>query len=393
MPRIFADAFYNLKDLGFLSCWLLALHFALRLARSPRVPTALAAGAAAALAVDVRVAGLLLAAFTLATGVRPGAWLRGPGARAVAYAASLAAVMIALWPRLWRNPALELWRALENNRRFLYNSAVWYLGRSVRAHELPWHYLPVWIAVTVPLATLVLAPAGLFAALCDPRATLRAAVPADAAFLALPAAPLAAVVIFHSPIYDGWRHLYFVAPSIAWFAVAGFARLGSPESAADGGAWRRRLATGALALSLAPVAVWMVRHHPYQNLYFNRIAGPDAAAAKARFDYDYHGLAYREAYERLLRRDSAPSIRVAPANDAAEFTVKMLPPADRTRLSFTGEYPSADYFIGNYRWNARGYYFRHIDLERVECVAVDDACAVGVYRVHPPGSLGATADH
>ena len=45
------------------------------------------------------------------------------------------------------------------------------------------------------------------------------------------------------------------------------------------------------ALSLAHVGHWMARAHPYQNLYFNALAGPDP---KMRFDADYWGLTNRE---------------------------------------------------------------------------------------------------
>lgn len=388
MPRIYADAFYNIKDLGFLSCWVIAIHLALRFERVRTPYAALAAGAAAAFATDVRVIGLLLPVFTVVIYLHAGGWRLSSGwlRPTAAYTAAFCVILLAFWPRLWRNPPLELMRAIENNRHFPYNSMVWYFGQSVRAHELPWHYLPVWIAISVPLITLAFSLYGCVAAMLSGRALLSPARRPEFAFLALSVVPIALVVVLRSPIYDGWRHLYFIAPAIACLAAAGWARL----AAQCGASLRGRLGHGLLAVllvaSLSSTAFWMFRSHPYQNLYFNRLAGPDAQSAKLQFEFDYFGLGYREGFVRLLKKDPSPEVRVSVANDAGEFAVLMLPPADRARVHLVGEYPLSSYFLGNYRWNAKGYFFSHIDLEQIECVGVGNACAVGVFRILPPGT-------
>jgi len=82
--------------------------------------------------------------------------------------------------------------------------------------ELPWHYIPVWIAITTPSAHLALF---VIAYRRHPLA------PGDAAWSCgrvtrscrtlfprpgLPA--IAAVIALHSVLYGGWLHLYFIYP-------------------------------------------------------------------------------------------------------------------------------------------------------------------------------------
>ena len=50
--------------------------------------------------------------------------------------------------------------------------------------------------------------------------------------------------------------------------------------------------------------------HPYQNVYFNRLAGKDMQMIKQRFDLDYWGLAYREGLAYILSVDDRETIPV-----------------------------------------------------------------------------------
>jgi len=64
----------------------------------------------------------------------------------------------------------------------------------------------------------------------------------------------------------------------------------------------------------------MVKLHPYQYVYFNRLVGGGLANAAQRYEADYWGASYREGVEALIRHyHPAPGTRVRVANCGAEF--------------------------------------------------------------------------
>jgi hypothetical protein len=219
----------------------------------------------------------------------------------------------------------------------------------VLARELPWHYLFVWIAISTPLLYLVLFGVGwircLWKAAAYPREWLTQD-PVELAFLLLLIAPIAAVLMFHSVIYDGWRHVYFIYPSLLYFSIWGVVTVTSWASGLGKIAVPARVAlalTGVLCL--AQIAWAMIRYHPLENVYFNRLAGANLTEIRGRFEMDYWGLSQRQALEKLLAIDPSPKIRVsAPTMVNAEI----LPPASRERLEFTTP-KAATYLISFFR--------------------------------------------
>ena len=94
-------------------------------------------------------------------------------------------------------------------------------------------------------------------------------------------------------------------------------------------------------------ALWMVRYHPYQNVYFNMFAGNDRAK---RFDVDYWGLSGRTALEMILKNDNRSLIKVFPDGLLnVDAHLKMLDSEYRNRFEIMESADSADYVITTFR--------------------------------------------
>ena len=138
-----------------------------------------------------------------------------------------------------------------------------------RSHGPSLDYVPVWVAITTPPATLLLAATGVVAlawrGIRRPRDLLRTGPPRFGLLLAiLPVAVTVAVVVLESNIFDTWRHLFFLYAPLLLLAVFGLHAL----VRARRGRWMR---VGAYALAGAAIAVAvvsMVRIHPHETLYF-----------------------------------------------------------------------------------------------------------------------------
>ena len=60
------------------------------------------------------------------------------------------------WPYLWEDPIQRLGGAIANMGRYGgqndYDVEMVYFGDFISARNVPWHYLPVWIGITTPVA-------------------------------------------------------------------------------------------------------------------------------------------------------------------------------------------------------------------------------------------------
>jgi len=197
-------------------------------------------------------------------------------------------LMILPWPNAWHSPLRFPITAARYAMRFDAVYPVLFRGHHYPSNQLPWNYLAGYLLLTLPLPILAL---GIWGHLVLWRRAVRS-IPAAMAVLGilfLLWLPLLSFMVTRPNIYDGMRHFLFMLPPLA--VVAGAA-------AAD---WIQRLrkfpkwlvASGA-AILLMSAAPAMVRLHPYENVYYNCLAGPRETLHE-RYETDYWLSSYREA--------------------------------------------------------------------------------------------------
>jgi hypothetical protein len=246
-------------------------------------------------------------------------------------------------------------------------------GNRIRAHDLPVSYLPTWIAITTPPLTLLFSVLGLLIFFRDALPTLRRdpsnrVLCFDVAMLGNGYLALAAILWLEPVVYDGWRHVFFVFPFIAYFAAYALARLVDHSSAALRWGGRGAGITAAVATVLASVAL-----HPHQNVYFNFLAGPNLGAVQQKYEIDYWGVAARQALERVLASCPGEVIVATPELPIKEN--RFILPADQAaRLRYVSTAANGDFHIHLYRDGVLPDPDDHPDLS----VRVDGATLIGV---------------
>ena len=363
-PRQFADFFYNSKDAVFLASYLVAAATAAAFIRRPNAARAALHALACAVAIDIRLMGVLVPVLTLvllALRVWHGDYRGGrAGSAALLYCGLLPVLVVAGWPYLWAAPAERFWQSWLNMSHFRWIGEMLYRGQLIStANPLPWHYSVLWLAITTPLLYL----AGLAVALARLGRQVaqrgRRLYNGDAEWLdlllwGLGAEPFLAVIGLHAVLYDGWRQLYFAYPPLLLLALGGLAAVWRWQLPAEVQARWRGAAALVVAASMGLTARTMMQLHPLENLYFNALAGPHP---ELRYEYDYWGLSFRQGLEWVLRHDDRPIIWVRTNLPAADIMNRhLLPPADRARLVIQ-RYPNgpADYFISSYRFHPQPY--------------------------------------
>jgi hypothetical protein len=174
--------------------------------------------------------------------------------------------------------------------------------------------------------------------------------------------------------------MFFLYPAVILFSVRGWEHLYKTVARINFSPFFQKGIVGSLlGLIFIPVVVWMVTFHPYQNVYFNRLAGRDMQTVKMRFDLDYWGLAYREGLELLLKLDGRERIKVYADTPAGVRNAAILVTSEEHRLDFVNEPGEADYFIGNYRWHPADYPYP----DEVITIWVGNAKILSVFRLTP----------
>ena len=365
-PRIFAEAFYNYKDLVFMNLFALGGLTLTRLLRRPTAGRAVVHALVTALATDVRIMGLLLPVLTVSFGTLE--WWARPVRRQalvrtlVVYSAAVGPLVVLFWPYLWEAPLQRLWECFGSYRRYRQTMQVFYLGQMESCQRLPWHYLSVWLLVTTPVAYTALFLGGAASVMRGffqrPVAFLRSvAGRRDLLWGAWCVGPLVLIVLINSVVYDGWRHVYFVYPAFVLLAVRGlWAGVQAWQAAPRASAGRRLglLAGVLLALGVGHTVVRQVTGHPHQYAYFSFLPGPVAARL---FERDYWGISARQGLSWLLAHDRRATVAVSDTLYYKYFLHNnglLLPPADRARLRLV-PHSQAHYFIGMYRWHPVPY--------------------------------------
>jgi hypothetical protein len=361
--------FNHTKDIPFASAMMGATLFLVRIGRllpSPRRADVLAFGLLAGAALGLRSIGLLLFGY-LGLAVLVYLPWRDHGPKAWRFAAASAwklvpalalayLIMIAAWPWAALSP-LNPVRGLYAFSAFHYDVRTMFAGQVYAMADVPRIYVPVYLAIRMPLIMLAGAALAL-ASLLHPsfvHGWKRRA--RDVALVALTIlVPLACQVAFRGPAFTGIRHFLFVVPPLA--VLAGIGLDGALAALARRS---RRLAASAVALVCA-CFVWdaaiLVRLHPYENLSYNALVGGVPGAFR-RYDLDYWFNSMPEAI-RKLEAYLREGLRDAASLPQATYSVAVCgerPSFDRTvtlpqlQWDFRDEWEQSEFFIAPTQMN------------------------------------------
>ena len=349
---------------------MIALYLAQRAFRRDTAATFAACGVGVGVLINLRVMGAVLFAAVIGLRALDLLLARNRPARrrmlatTAAFVLAAAGTLYALSPYLWRDP-LAVADAFIRLARHPVTAAGFFQGQWVRWPSIPPHYLPTWMAISTPPATLLLCLVGAGAAIgrggARPGSLLRnTPLRFEWLLLACLTLPIAAVIALNSNIYDGWRQMYFLYAPLCLLAVCGLRallaaarRLRSPAAAAR----LRRGLSALAAAALVTTAADAVRLHPNQDGYFNFLVDRRTPGHLGRrWHLPYWSTQYRQALEYLLARFPDSTLYVDGTKTWRMSSNRaILPAAARRRILFTDETPGqrASFYV-NLRQQDKG---------------------------------------
>ena len=379
-PRFFGESFYNIKDIMFFSWYVISTYFVLRWLESKGNSFLLFAAASLAIATNTRILGvsvlLLACVFAFATGARR---------KALMLIALTFICYIVITPFTWENP---LKNTVDTFLHLMYclpwNGTHFYMGEMI-TRNVPWHYIPVWMGLTVPLLYIVMFFVGVAAIvvagskfLAGKFRSSRSAVSPhlfDVFFAALFFCTLLGFICLHVSMYEGWRHAYGIYASFLYIAVLGLER-----SFAFTSGKRMAIRYGfacVVAAYMIYLSAWITVNHPYQYVYFN-MAGRQFA--EKNFTLDYWDVSFMDLIRYALANDDRPKIIFAV--NSVSSKPSMLKESEKERVVWSNM-ESADYYIQDTRIPYKER-FRPYGFTELNAITVDGMKISRLYkRVRP----------
>lgn len=359
-PRLYGESFYNLKDILFYSWFQIALYFFARFIYRSTLTNGIFLGLAIGIAANTRIVGILILVFAMLYLFLEAFFIKKPVSRKRILSLMLVVpitsyiVWFVITPAAWERPIEHLKGTITqfSNFQFGLGGMEFYLGEFVSAGNLPWHYILVWLFVTMPILYSFLFVTGFISCFINIRKVfLDKNILVDLFFMLNFLIPVIGSILFHSVLYNGWRHMYFIYGPFLYIALLGYSILMNRRSN-----FKRNMIRVLSVISLCLNISWMINNHPNQMVYFNVVVRKNYGDL---FERDYWRLSTKEALDYILSSDQSEKISIHEENFPLVFSnaIDYLPGKERERiynLQNENSLVPADYIIYSYSTNG-GY--------------------------------------
>ena len=368
-PRFFGESMNNPKDVPYALGMLMGAYYISRLvAAFPKITWKNVAGVAVAigLAISIRVGGLLLIPF-LAMAVffqyvftwRKEYKIGSPEIKKLVLYCVIASVVgyaigLVFWPYALQDPLSNPFTALHGMTQFSTSIGMLFNDNKILSDNVPWYYIPKWLSITTPviiLAGIVLSPY-LFVS--------KEYKPAQISFLFFVALfPLFYVIYKKSPLYDGWRHLFFIYPPLVIMSGLAFITLIGKVKNQYG----KYAFAAVIFIGLALPAKWCLANYPNEIVYFNELEG-GVNGAYGYYETDYYMNSLKQGTYKLAEMKglftTKDSLQIATnaAEPVVEYFKRINPRISVIYVRYPQRYER--------KWDYALFYTRFMDKELLQ---------------------------
>ena len=366
-PRIFAESFYNCKDIIFMCLIVFSIFFALKVLKDYKIKNIILFSFFAALSTSVRSMGIFLIFLLIIFFIFESLEIKN------FFKKKISLVLLSLilylvftylfWPFLWLEPVNNFFAAFQSFKNFdLAVHSTFYLGKYVNTNYLPWHYPFVWIAVSTPIIYSLFFLIASFKIIFYLLKNFLEINPDDYSkklwknynekidffILLFFLGPIIAVITFQSNLYTGWRHLYFIYPGLIYLAIYAINYLINLSANKISKNVFFLIIFFSIILNISN----LIKFHPFQNTYFNYLV---EKKANTLFEVDYWGLGNAFSIEKILNDIDE--------SDNASIGVASFTPLAYSRYIINNKKINNVIFAGTTK-NNQDYFFTNYIYER-----------------------------
>lgn len=355
-PRIFADSFYNGKDLAFLSIFLISCYFAIKCIQKFKYKNLIILSFFSAFSMNLRLIGLylplVLTLFLLLE--------NKINKKKIFYTLLLPFLFFfIITPFLWTDTLNNFFLMIKNSMSFkrMENFYVYFLGSYHKTKYLPEIYLPISFLVTSPILPSLLGIGGLIIIL---KKFLKRLFYIDETYsnkdiwkskyeklilfnFLVFVTPLFFFYVLNSIIYNGWRHFFFLYPMFLTISIYFLRSLIQKFKK------NNIFIILIFLLFLIENIIGLIKFHPFQFIYFNPLI---ANKANRLFEIDYWGVANSYTLNKTFKLENSVNgnkIKIANASFTdLILTYSILKPDLQKKLTFVGQdYSNSDFIFTN----------------------------------------------
>lgn len=364
-PRFFAEQFYNIKDMMFVAVTMISMFVTVKLIESRySIFWTILFPIVTALATNVRIVGAIFPALLLGF-----IWLTGilnkchisTGEKtehifrtSVVVIAGYIVTYIGIMPILWKHPIEETINVFTKFANYdQWTGAIVYMGKVFDEKGIPWHYVPGWLLVALPIWYIVLLVVAIitYVALVIHNTKNGKGLTVEKLYhhkyviwaTMIGFLPWIATVVAHSILYGGWRHFYFLLPPLTFVIISGLKLLLQKMQAKQ---LYGKTVFAICILGLLLQSGWIIRNHPFEMVYFNSVSNRFGDC----FDRDYWHLSMVDLSRYILEHDDSEQITMHTPNN---IFLRCLSEEEKTRIVLEDDKPM--YYIETYRGKLGNY--------------------------------------
>lgn len=368
-PRIFANAFYNTKDIFFLSLSIFSLYFGYLAIVKSKMKYLIYLSFFGALMTQTRIIGVIYFAFPMLLIFFKDIFIMKKFyiSKKILLSSLLFIVFLYLfWPFLWENPINNIIYTLKFFSNHPWNLEVFFKGAYYLKNNLPSDYLISYLIFTNPILLIFFFTFGLITKI---GLVLKKNIElVDLLFLLLLFFPITTVIILKPTLLDGWRHFYFLLPIMIIISLYGFLLLRN-----------NKILTNLIFVIIIIYHVFInVKLHPFQYVYFNTLYKVNSIKY---FDKDYWALSNKQLLEFLLKNYNE-NIYYDSAWTNIDLSKQIFFEKEKQRIKnvnslkdFKGNY----FLIINYRFRNDYNKYNKIIKKKIYEIKVNNEIISGVY--------------
>ncbi|GAF03959.1 tetratricopeptide repeat protein [Saccharicrinis fermentans] len=297
-PRFMGHSFNNLKDIPFALGYVASLFYMIKLIshlQNIRIQHALGLTLSMAFTLSIRPGGLLVLCYFIFFAGMTFLIMQKQNnntLQIMPFALRMATIVLLsyligllFWPYALENPIIHPLTSMKMMSDYPIRIRQLFEGEIYWSDQLPRYYLIKYVIITIPIIIFPLCLISVIELLKKQKSAILFLQKLILIFVII--FPFAYTSIVHSNVYGAWRHLLFIYPPLVILASTSLSWLINRINAKS-----IRLGISlAFMLSLLPSVLFIIKNHPIEYTYFNRLAGNyKDASINYELDYYYHSV-------------------------------------------------------------------------------------------------------
>ena len=356
-PRIFAQSFYNSKDIIFLVFFCISNFYLIKFFITKKIKYIYILSFIASLTIGTRIMGLMIPIlfilFFLLENLEKNKYKNIY--HLIPFIVSTFILTIIFWPYLWENP-LNLFISFKSMGDYDWKGLVFFESEYYSGQYLPWYYLPKMILITSPILYILLFAIGsilIFKILLSNLINLQDSSRniwdnKEELFctysIIIVYFTVGIIIELNSTLYNGWRQVFFIYPSIIFICIYGLNKLLEFKKI-------KKFVLSTFVIFSLLIAKWNYQNHPYQYVYYNELINDKIIK---NYELDYWGVSNLEVLNKILEISKDEEVKIFNySNSPYENSLNMIKKNQRNKLSFINEIDNAEYIVTNHMYQSK----------------------------------------